>query len=189
MIRRQTKILAMVTLLLMLITPLASAASVSARQESIREMANETLDRLYKVHPAAKAAVEGAVGYAVFSNYGVKMFVLGGGRGKGIAINNQSGHEMFMKKADFGLGLGLGVKDYSEVFVFETRSAFNKFIRQGWQFGAQTTLAATDGVSGGAYQGALRIWPGAWLYQMTDKGLAVEITGEGQRYYKDNELN
>ena len=33
----------------------------------IRQMSQETLTRLYKVQPAAKAAVEKAFGYAVFS--------------------------------------------------------------------------------------------------------------------------
>lgn len=167
----------------------AAAASLSEKRQSIRDMADGTLNRLYKVHPKAENAIEDSVGYAVFNNYGLKLFILGGGRGKGIAVNNNSGEEVFMKKADIGIGLGLGVKNYSEVFVFETERAFERFVDQGWEFGGQATLAATDGVNGGAFQGAVSIWPGAWLYQLTDKGLALELTGQGVRYYKDNDLN
>lgn len=168
---------------------IVSAASISEKRQSIRDMANQTLDRLYKVHPLAKTAIENSVGYAVFSNYGVKIFVIGGGRGKGIAVNSESDQEVFMKKADVGIGLGLGAKNYSEVFVFETEKALNRFVNRGWEFGGQATLAATDGVNGGAFQGAVSIWPGAWLYQLTNKGLALEITGQGSRYYKDKDLN
>lgn len=170
-------------------TSVVAAVSTSEKRQSTRDMADETLSKLYKVHPRAQYAIENSVGYAVFSNYGVKLFILGGGRGKGIAVNNNSGQEVFMKKADIGIGLGLGLKNYSEIFVFETERAFNRFVDRGWEFGAQATLAATDGVSGGAYQGAVSIWPGAWLYQLTDKGLALEITGQGVRYYKDSDLN
>ena len=32
-------------------------------------------------------------------------------------------------------------------------------------------------------------WPGVWMYQLTDKGLALELTGKGTKYYKDDDLN
>ena len=44
-------------------------------------MAKETLTRLYKVQPSAKKAVSESSGYAVFSNFGTKIFVIGGGAG------------------------------------------------------------------------------------------------------------
>lgn len=49
----------------------------------IREMSRETLVRLYKVEPPAKAAIKKAYGYAVFSNTGVKILFGGSGRGEG----------------------------------------------------------------------------------------------------------
>ena len=174
---------------MMLAMSVAGAESVGEKRQSVRKMANDTLERLYTVHPSARGAVENAVGYAVFSSYDVKIFLFGGGRGRGLAVYNSSGEETFMKMGQVGVGLGLGVKNYSVIFVFETDKAFQKFIHQGWEFGGQATAAATDGVNGGALQGAVSIWPGAWMYQLTDKGLALEITGKGTRYYKDSELN
>jgi hypothetical protein len=38
-------------------------------------------------------------------------------------------------------------------------------------------------------QGAVLVMPGVWMYQLTDKGLALELTGKGTKYYKDDELN
>ena len=43
------------------------------RSEIVRTRA-ETLERLYKVHPAAKAKVQSAYGYAVFSNANINLF-------------------------------------------------------------------------------------------------------------------
>ena len=179
----------MLILVMTCVTAIVSAASIEQKRQSIRDMANETLERLYQEHPAAKEAIENGAGYAVFSNHGVKILLFGSGHGKGVAINKNSGREVFMKKSEIGIGLGLGVKDYSDIFVFETEKDFARFIDQGWTFGGQATVVASDGVNGGGFQGAVCIWPGAWLYQLTDKGLALELTGQGTRYYKDNELN
>ena len=54
----------------------------------MRDMANKTLAQLYAKHPAAKDAVAKAAGYAVFSDFGFKVWTLGGARGKGVAVNN-----------------------------------------------------------------------------------------------------
>ena len=31
--------------------------------------------------------------------------------------------------------------------------------------------------------------PGVWIYQLTDTGLALELTAKGTKYYKDESLN
>jgi len=166
-----------------------AAASVEEKREAVRKMAADTLQRLYNVKPSARGAVENAYGYGVFSNHGFKLFLFGGGGGKGLAVNNSTGAEVFMKMAEVDIGFGLGVKKFSVIFVFETEKAFNSFTTDGWKFGGQTTAAATDGVSGDSFQGAVIVAPGIWMYQMTDKGLALELTAKGTRYYKDSELN
>lgn len=94
-----------------------------------------------------------------------------------------------MKMVEVQAGLGLGVKKFRQVFVFETAAAMQSFVESGWEFGGQATAAATDGRKGGAYQGALSVMPGVWVYQLTDKGLAVELTGKGTKYYKNTDLN
>jgi lipid-binding SYLF domain-containing protein len=94
-----------------------------------------------------------------------------------------------MKMREVQAGLGMGVKKFSVIFVFETKEALKKFVNSGWEFGGQTTAAAKGGDSGGAYQGAASVSPGVWMYQLTDKGLALELTGKGTKYFKDDDLN
>jgi len=48
---------------------------------------------------------------------------------------------------------------------------------------------AAGGQGAEAFAGAMSISPGIWLYQLTDDGLAVELTAKGTKYYKDTELN
>ena len=38
-------------------------------------------------------------------------------------------------------------------------------------------------------QGAVSVSDGVWMYQLTDKGLALEITAKSTQYYKDGDLN
>lgn len=186
---RLARIVALFLVLVFLATPIAAAASVEEKRDSVRKMADDTLERLYKVHPSARAAIDSAAGYAVFSNTGFKLFLFGAGAGKGLAVNNGSGEEVFMKVAEVDVGFGLGVKKISVIFVFETDHAYERFIEKGFEVGGQTTAAATDGVSGDSIQGAIVVAPGTYVYQLTDKGLALELTLKGTKYYKDSDLN
>jgi lipid-binding SYLF domain-containing protein len=156
----------------------------------IRQMVQDTLTRLYKAQPAAKAAVEKAYGYAVFSNTGVKILLAGSGKGEGLAVNNQTKAETFMKMFELQAGLGMGVKKFRVVFVFDNQKAFDSFVNSGWEFGGQTSAAAkTNPGKGGSMQGAASVSDGVWMYQLTDKGLALEITAKGTKYSKDDGLN
>ena len=168
--------------------PLAKDSKAEA-QAKIRSAAQSILKKLYGVNPKAKAAIEQSAGYAVFSNFGMKILVAGGGSGKGVAVNRKTKKEVFMKMAEIQAGLGFGVKKFQLVWVFETETALNQFIDSGWEIGGQATAAATTGDKGAAYQGAVAVAPGIWLYQMTDKGLALELTAKGTKYYKDGDLN
>lgn len=94
-----------------------------------------------------------------------------------------------MKMISAGAGLGAGVKDYRVVFVFENNEAFSRFLDSGWSGTGQADAAAKAGKSGGAYSGATEVAPGVWVYQITKNGLALQLTLQGTKYYKDDDLN
>jgi lipid-binding SYLF domain-containing protein len=171
-----------------------AAAAMSAKekekaQAEVRKASASTLSALYKAVPAAKKVVEGSAGYATFSNFGVKILVAGSGSGKGVAMNRKSGKETFMKMAEVQAGLGFGVKKFRLVWVFADEGALNKFINSGWETGGQASAGAKAGGKGDAYQGAIAVSPGVWVYQLTDSGVALELTAKGTKYYKDDDLN
>ena len=152
-------------------------------------MAQDTLRRLYKAQPLAQAAVRDSAGYAVFSNTGIKILVAGSGKGRGMAVNNKSKAETFMKMLELQAGLGAGIKKFKVVLLFDNEEAFTSFVDSGWQFGGQTTAAAKTSEKGGAVAGAASVSDGVWMYQLTDKGVALEITAKSTKYYKDDDLN
>ena len=176
-------------MVIMLAAVPAWGASKAEKQKEVQKVSRETLARLYKAQPSAKKAVEGAAGYAVFSNFGMKIFVAGGGSGSGMAVDNKTKKATYMKMVEVQAGLGMGVKKFRVVFVFDTQKALNDFVNSGWEFGGQTTAAAKAGNQGAALTGAVSVAPGVWMYQLTDTGLAAEITGKGTKYYKDSDLN
>ena len=165
------------------------AASKEAQRAEVRKVAGQTLQRLYSLQPAAKGVIDKSAGYATFSNFGMKILVAGGGKGEGVAVNNKTKQETFMKMVEVQAGLGLGIKKFRLVWVFETQSAFDNFVNSGWELGGQATAAAQMSGQGAWAAGAMSVSPGIWLYQLTDNGLALELTAKGTKYYKDGALN
>jgi lipid-binding SYLF domain-containing protein len=165
-------------------------ATPEQQRAEIREIRDQTLAELFKDQPSARGVIENAAGYAVFSNFGVKILVAGGGTGKGLAVVNETGKETFMNVAEAQAGLGFGVKQFRLVWVFVDQADLDTFINSGWEIGAQATASAKYSDQGAeVYTGAISIKPGVWLYQLTDDGLALELTAKGTRYYKNNDLN
>lgn len=177
------------TVALLALPGIAFAKDLENERDKFDKVEQEVLAKLYKAKPSAKGAVESAAGYAAFKNMGAKILFAGGGSGKGVAVNNKTGKRYYMRMGEIQAGLGLGIKKFFVVFVFESPAALDAFVNQGWEFGAQTTAAATSGDDGGSLAGALSVSPGVWMYQITDKGLALEATVKGTKYWKDGDLN
>jgi len=91
-------------------------------QAEIQKNVKETLDRLYAAQPEAKNAVAKSAGYAVFSAFGTKILVAGGGSGKGLAKNNKAGATTYMKMVEVQAGLGMGVKKAKGTKYYRTTS-------------------------------------------------------------------
>ena len=165
------------TLTILLLGTLSVAAkSLDEERAEIREKNAQILDMLYEEIPSAQYAVENHYGYAILHNTGVKVLLFGSAHGRGLAVNNADGEEVFLRMQEGQVGLGIGAKEYALVFVFETEEAWEKFVRSsGWKAGGAATAAANDGVSGGSIEGAVMADDGVWVYQLTTKGLALEL--------------
>ena len=169
--------------------PFGSDKTVAQQQQDILKKNDEILKRLYQAQPKAKELIEKSMGYATFSNFGMKILIAGGGTGSGVVINKSGAKPIYMNMAEVQAGIGLGIKSFQNIFVFQTEAALNDFVNSGWTFGGQVTAAAKYEKNGDAYQDATVVAPGVLMYQLTDSGLAAEITGKGTKYYKNSDLN
>ncbi|MDD5634727.1 MAG: hypothetical protein PHW46_05590 [Candidatus Omnitrophica bacterium] len=151
---------------------------------------DEVLRELYKARPGAKAEIAHAKGYAVFTSLNVNVFLASVSGGRGVLHENGLfGRDTFMCMGQAGVGLGLGVKDFRAVFIFNDRSVMEKFLKEGWQFGAEADAAAKGGGAGAATSGAIEIAPGLRAYQLTENGLALQATVKGTKYWRDAFVN
>ena len=169
--------------------PFGPSKTVAQQKEDIIKKNHEILKNLYQAQPKAKELIDKSVGYATFSNFGMKILIAGGGTGTGVVINKSSKQPVYMNMAEVQAGLGLGIKSFQNIFVFQTEAALNDFVNSGWTFGGQVTAAAKYDKDGTSYQDASVVAPGVLMYQLTDSGIAAEITGKGTKYYKDTDLN
>lgn len=183
-----SKLLGGILIAMMLALP-ARADSPAEKREKIQVMREEVLAELFDQRPQARAEIDEAEGYAVFSNVGVQIFLLGAGGGRGVVRDVKSGSDTYMKMATASVGIGLGIKDFRAVFIFHSRDSLNDFIEHGWDFTGEADAAARSGDKGGEIGEAASVRKKVSVYQFTDGGLMLQASLHGTKYWQDKKLN
>lgn len=165
------------------------SADVAEDRQEAQEMRQKVLARLYKEQPSVEKKVNSSAGYAVFSNIGINLIFLSAGGGSGIVHDNDTGKDTYMSMGSAGVGLGLGAKDFSAVFVFKNSQVMNTFIKEGWDFSGQADAAAKSGKKGGEGSASGTFVKDVEVYQMTESGLAIQATLQGTKYWVNDDLN
>ena len=174
---------------LLICLPLIAMAGPDEDRKEILEMRQDVLTKLYKEKPGTKAEIEKSKGYAVFSSLGINLLVVSTARGAGVLHDKRSKKDLYMNMFSAGGGIGLGVKDFSVVFVFESEKALDGFMESGWDFSAQADATVETSQDSEGADAAATLVPGVQIYQMTESGLAVQATLQGTKYWKDDDLN
>jgi len=167
--------------------------SADEQRAEIQQSRDDVLARLYEEEPETEEMIAKAEGYAVFTNRGINLLLVSTANGKGMAHDNESGKDIYMNMFSAGAGLGAGIKKFSAVFVFHDRDALQQFVDKGWNFTGQADATATtdaeDDAEAGSAETAVGLNEGVSVYQLTDKGLALQVTLQGTKYWKDDDLN
>ena len=190
------------TLFLVAMTALAGCSAqgdtASQQRASIQKMRNETLNKLYTLQPEARSDIQHAKGYAVFANNSSKILLFGFGSGYGVVRDKATGTDTYMKRAQGGAGLGMGIKQQRTVLVFHDKAALETFIRQGYMVGADANAAAKYDDKGiapiaasanGVAKDTSSLPSKVNVYEITDKGLAAQAMVNGYKYWPDDKLN
>ncbi|GEC66750.1 lipid-binding SYLF domain-containing protein [Raoultella terrigena] len=176
----------------------AQGDTASQQRASIQKMRTETLSKLYSLHPEARADIQHSDGYAVFASNSSKILLFGFGSGYGVVKDIRSGKDTYMKMAQGGAGVGVGIKQQRTVVVFHDKAALNNFITRGYVVGADANAAAKYNDKGIAPVGAsangvaketASLPSKVNVYEMTEKGLAAQAMINGYKYWPDDELN
>ena len=190
------------TLFLVAMTALAGCSAqgdtASQQRASIQKMRNETLNKLYTLQPEARSDIQHAKGYAVFANNSSKILLFGFGSGYGVVRDKATGKDTYMKMAQGGAGLGMGIKQQRTVLVFHDKAALETFIRQGYMVGADANAAAKYDDKGiapiaastsGVASDTASLPSKVNVYDLTEKGLAAQAMITGYKYWPDAALN
>ena len=184
--------IAVITLLSVSGCRMAKGDTPKERRAYVLNMRDDALTELYKERPDAKKHVEGAAGYAVFSNIASKILVVATGNGFGVVVNNETGKETYMKMIEGGGGVGMGIKTYRAVYVFNSKDALETFVTIGWQAGGDADVAVKYGDKGADVSAAVttdELTKPVTVYQFTDSGVALSAVATGTKYYRDDDLN
>ena len=183
------KIFVALTVLLCLLTSTALAKSADEQRTKINALHDKALKNLYAKFPNANRVISKCYAYATLSNTGIKLGIFGDAHGRGVAINNDTGERVYLKMAAQAAGIGLGVKEYDLIFVINSREAWDGFLAGKIRFAANADAAATDGETGKSIEGAAYVAPGVWVYQLSTKGVAAEMTLKGMKIWRDKKLS
>src|SRR5690349_16637112 len=128
----KVRMIAHVIVVILLTAGFAAAKdSTEQTREKTRKMADQNLQELYKLQPTAQGDIQKAAGYAVVNNMGTNLLLLSTARGSGIVVDSRTKQQTFMKMISGGAGLGIGVKDYRVIFMFENSKALAHFHNSG----------------------------------------------------------
>lgn len=176
----------------------AQGDTASQQRASIQKMRSETLNKLYALQPEARSDIQHAKGYAVFANNSSKILLFGFGSGYGVVRNKATGKDTYMKMAQGGAGLGMGIKQQRTVLVFHDKAALETFIRQGYMVGADANAAAKYDDKGiapiaastsGVASDTASLPSKVNVYDLTEKELAAQAMINGYKYWPDAALN
>src|SRR5512147_1054100 len=142
-----------------------TAEQKAAEREARLKLAADGMEKLYKIQPDARQAVEKAVGYAVFDITSVYAILLVGQKGKGVLFDNATKTPTFMLSTRAGTGPGVGKQRVFQIFVFKTKDAMNQFKLAG-NTGGDISGSVSTGTGG-----SVRSFnPSIDVYQVPESG-------------------
>lgn len=167
---------ALMTLALLVLSPLLRADSV----EQINAGSQNTLVQLKESASGVEEVVRSAAGVLVFPDVVKLGFGVGGQYGEGVLLV-KGVPEAYYATAGASYGLQLGVQSKSEVIVFRTEEALDKFRdSSGWQAGVDGSVALIK-MSAGASIDTSQISEPVVGFILSSKGLMYNLTFEGAK--------
>lgn len=168
--------------------PAASARTISEEKARIDEICDMALDRYNSKDSKYMREIDRAYGYAVICASRTLFFE----RGRGIAVNNQTGEKLYLKLNGItilGFGLGIGGDEFDLLFLMPNKESWDYFLSGKLRMEATAdALASFDGNSGvgGYYNITSR---NVKVYPLYKRGLEAEVLWTPVKIYAPKKLN
>jgi lipid-binding SYLF domain-containing protein len=176
------KLKALIAGLTMLVL-IASAPSFALTKAQIDARADRALAHFYKLNPKHKELADKAAGILIFGRVTKGGAGVAGEFGEG-ALRVNGATVDYYSVTSGSVGLTLGVARHSEVMLFMTQDALEKFRKsQDWSAGADTSFAVVSKGSGGQYDTATLNKP-ILGFIFGEKGLIGDLSFEGSKITK-----
>jgi len=168
------------------LTILGLFASVTSFAESKAEIdvsVDEALKQFYALSAANKDLASKAAGMLVFPRVTKGGVGIGGEYGEGVLqVNGKTVNYYSVGSAS--IGLTLGVAKRSEIVMFMTQEALDKFTKSdGWSIGADAGVALVSQGAGGTYDSKTLQKP-ILGFVFGEKGLIGDLSLEGSKIKK-----
>jgi lipid-binding SYLF domain-containing protein len=162
---------------LFVLTGCATAPESAEGKAKLVKSSDDALDQAQKNDPSLRDLIKRSAGYAVFPTIGKGAIGIGGAYGKG---NVYQGGDLvgYCDMTQATIGFQLGGQAYSEIIVFETPAALEKFENGNFRFDAQATAVALKSGAGANAKFA----NGVAVLTMNEAGLMYEAVIGGQKF-------
>jgi lipid-binding SYLF domain-containing protein len=162
---------------------IASAPSFARTKAEIDASADRAVARFYTFNPQNQQLANKAAGMLIFGRVTKGGAGVAGEFGEG-ALRIGGKTVDYYSVTSASVGLTLGVARHSEIILFMTREALDKFQNSGdWSIGADTSFALVSKGSGGQYDTTTLNKP-ILGFIFHEKGLLGDLSFEGSKISK-----
>lgn len=160
-----------------LLAACATAPNSTDGRSELKRDATTALNLATAGHTSFDSLIRGAPGYVVFPAVGKGAAGVGGAYGRGIVYKN--GRQIgYADLSQASVGFQLGGQSYTEILVFESARALDKFLLGNYEFGAQATAVALKSGEGTN----AKFEDGVAVFTMDEAGLMFEAAIGGQKF-------
>jgi lipid-binding SYLF domain-containing protein len=168
---------------LMILGLLASAPSFAATKAELDASAKKALEHFYTLGSMNKELVGKAAGILIFPTVTKAGAGVAGEYGEGVLqVKGKTVDYYSVSSASVGVTLGVGT--HTEMIMFMTKEALDKFTNSdGWSVGADTAIAVVTQGAGGEYDSQTLGKP-ILGFIFSQKGLIGDLSFEGAKISK-----
>jgi lipid-binding SYLF domain-containing protein len=158
---------------------MAGGVASSALAESLAAKADEAKAEFLKKDESLKATMDKATGYVLFPSVAKGALGIGAATGKGLLYEKGTTKPLGEAKLkQVTIGFQAGGQAYSELILFEDKTALDNFKKGNFEFSAQVSaVAVTAGASANA-----KYEKGLMVMTMAKGGLMYEASIGGQKF-------